>query len=135
MANFNQTLDTIYAGGLAAELDEKLTEVVRAAELTGKTGSISVTLKIKAKGSSGQIEITPAVKALVPEHERGNVLMFATPKATCNWKTRASRNSHSKTRPSPKPSNSPSSNGTAGRLKNGLSSTRNRKVSQWKTTQ
>ena len=44
MANFNQTLDTIYAGGLAAELDEKLTEVVRAAELTGKTGSISVTL-------------------------------------------------------------------------------------------
>ena len=79
MANFNQTLDTIYAGGLAAELDEKLTEVVRAAELTGKTGSISVTLKIKAKGSSGQIEITPAVKALVPEHERGNVLMFATP--------------------------------------------------------
>lgn len=29
MANFNQTLETIYAGGLAAELDEKLTEVVR----------------------------------------------------------------------------------------------------------
>jgi hypothetical protein len=79
MANFNQTLETIYAGGLAAELDEKLTEVVRAAELTGKVGSITVSLKIKAKGNSGQIEITPAVKALVPEHERGNVLMFATP--------------------------------------------------------
>lgn len=79
MANFNQTLETIYAGGLAAELDEKLTEVVRAAELTGKAGSITVSLKIKAKGNSGQIEITPAVKAVVPEHERGNVLMFATP--------------------------------------------------------
>lgn len=68
MANFNQTLETIYAGGLAAELDEKLTEVVRAAELTGKVGSISVTLKIKAKGSSGQIEITPAVIQKQEEH-------------------------------------------------------------------
>ena len=76
MASFIKTLTDI---GLSVELDEKLTEVVRAAEMTGKVGSITVSLKIKAKGNSGQIEITPAVKAVVPEHERGNVLMFATP--------------------------------------------------------
>lgn len=102
MANFNQTLDTIYAGGLAAELDEKLTEVVRAAELTGKTGSISVTLKIKAKGSSGQIEITPAVKALVPEHERGNVLMFATPEGNLQLEDPRQQKLNLKDAPEPK---------------------------------
>ncbi|MDO4694977.1 MAG: hypothetical protein Q4A62_10260 [Eikenella sp.] len=79
MANYAETLSNIYGGELLAELDEKLSEVVRAAELTGKVGSITLSLKVKAKGSSGQIELTPAVKAVVPEHERGSALMFATP--------------------------------------------------------
>lgn len=79
MANFNQTISNIYQGGLSDELDEKLSEVVKAAEITGKVGSITVQLKIKAKGNSGQIEISPVVKANIPEHERGTAIMFATP--------------------------------------------------------
>ena len=79
MANFVLTLNAIYNGALADELNDKLTEVVRAAEATGKVGSIGITLKIKTKGNSGQVEITPAVTAKIPEHERGTALMFATP--------------------------------------------------------
>ena len=79
MANYAKTIADIYQGGLIDELNEKLSEVVRGAELTGKPGSLSLNLKIKAKGSSGQIEITPVVVSRVPEHERGSALMFATP--------------------------------------------------------
>ena len=76
MASFIKTLTDI---GLSVELDEKLTGVVRAAEMTGKVGSITVQLKIKTKGNSGQVELTPVVKAAVPEHERGSAILFATP--------------------------------------------------------
>lgn len=79
MANYAQTLSDIYRGGLLSELDEKLTEVVKAAELTGKQGSLTLTLKIKTQGSSGQVDLTPVIKSVVPEHDRGNVIMFATP--------------------------------------------------------
>ena len=41
MANYAQTLSDIYRGGLLSELDEKLSEVVKAAELTGKQGSLA----------------------------------------------------------------------------------------------
>ena len=92
MANYAKTLSDIYRGGLLSELDEKLSEVVKAAELTGKQGSLALTLKIKTKGNSGQVEITPVVKAAVPEHDRGNVLMFATPEGNLQLQDPRQRN-------------------------------------------
>ena len=79
MANYAQTLSDIYRGGLLSELDEKLSEVVKAAELTGKQGSLALTLKIKTKGNSGQVEITP-------------VLMFATPEGNLQRQDPRQRN-------------------------------------------
>ena len=82
MANYAQTLSDIYRGGLLSELDEKLSEVVKAAELTGKQGSLALTLKIKTKGNSGQVESIPVVIAALPEHYRDHVLMFVP--SECN---------------------------------------------------
>lgn len=76
MANFVKTIEDLK---LNTELSEKLAEVIKAAELTGKVGAISIQLKFKAKGNTGQIEIQPIIKANVPEHERGTAIMFATP--------------------------------------------------------
>lgn len=79
MADFSQTLSDIYNGGLLDDLSERLTQVVKASEQTGKTGSITLTLKIKTQGSSGQVEIKPVIKSVVPEFENGTALMFITP--------------------------------------------------------
>ena len=76
MSNFVKTIEDLK---LNTELSEKLAEVIKATELTGKVGAISLQLKFKAKGSTGQIEVTPVIKATIPEHERGTAIMFATP--------------------------------------------------------
>lgn len=79
MANYLQTIENIYQGNLVDELNEQLTELVKACELTLKQGSITLEIKIKAQGNTGQMEIKPAVKTKIPQHERGTAIMFATP--------------------------------------------------------
>lgn len=79
MANFIQLVEDTYRGGLAAELSEKLTEVVRACEKTGKQGNITLQFKVKARGNSGEMLISPVVKSSVPEHDKGEAIMFSTP--------------------------------------------------------
>ncbi|WP_373753621.1 hypothetical protein [Neisseria weixii] len=75
MANFVKTIEDLK---LNTELSEKLAEVIKAAELTGKVGAITIQLKFKTKGNTGQIEIQPIIKANIPEYERGTAIMFAT---------------------------------------------------------
>ena len=76
---------------------------IQSRKYTGKVGSITVSLKIKAKGNSGQIEITPTIKAVVPEHERGNVLMFATPEGNLQLEDPRQQKLELKDAPEPKP--------------------------------
>lgn len=70
----------IQYGSLAEELDEKLTELVKACESCHRQGELTLTLKLKpGKGNSGQMEVTPVVKMKAPEAERGSAILFTTP--------------------------------------------------------
>ena len=66
------TLRDIRHGGLLADLDEQLHELVTACVDTDKVGSLSVTLKIKPEGGFATVEDT--IKANIPT--RPSVTMF-----------------------------------------------------------
>lgn len=66
--------------GLDEELTDGINDLVHACTETGKTGEI--TLKIKVKpigGKAGQVELDSDVKVKAPAPTRGKTLMFATP--------------------------------------------------------
>ena len=80
MSKYANIIEQLQYGSLAEEIDQKLSELIKACESTQRQGEITVTFKLKpGKGNSGQMEITPAVKAKVPEVERGSAIMFITP--------------------------------------------------------
>lgn len=58
-------------------LNSALTDVVQGVLDTHKTGSITLTLKIKPNGENSVI-ITDEVKAKVPERSRGESVFYAT---------------------------------------------------------
>lgn len=75
---FTDTLTALRYGELLDELSDKLHEVVAACNETGKSGSLTLTLKFKPS-RGGAIEINDDIKAKVPTLERGSTLMFPTP--------------------------------------------------------
>lgn len=75
---FNLFLPEMRFGETVAELTEKMNELVAAVGNTNKTGSITLTIKLKPAGG-GAIEITDEIKAKIPTLPRGTSLFFATP--------------------------------------------------------
>ncbi len=74
---FDQTLREINNGRLVAELTEELTKVIAAVRRSGKTGSISLTLKLKPRGETNeQLEVIPTVKGTKPEASRPISIFF-----------------------------------------------------------
>ena len=67
---YGQTLD---------ELSETLHECVEASRETGKVSTMTLELKIKPNGATGQYELSEKIKSKIPESERGVTLMFGTP--------------------------------------------------------
>lgn len=66
--------------GLDDELADGLNDLVHACTETGKSGSITLTLKLKPlSGKASQIEIESDVKVKEPALPRAKNLMFATP--------------------------------------------------------
>lgn len=63
-------------GSLANELAEALTTVNRAVVETGKAGSVTLTIKIKAAGDEVSVIVTDEVKSKVPEFDRGQSVFF-----------------------------------------------------------
>jgi hypothetical protein len=57
---------------------ERLQEVVRAVDLTGKSGEVTITLKVKPeKGGGAAKTLQPSVKAKVPEVELSEGIFFS----------------------------------------------------------
>lgn len=76
---FSQLLQQLDYGSLEQDATDTLQDLVHACTETGKAGELTIKLKIKPVGNTGQMELDADVTAKVPTHTRGKTLMFATP--------------------------------------------------------
>ncbi len=77
---FPETILQINNGAAVAELSDALSKVVAAVRATGKSGSITLTVKVApaAKNSTDVLMVESQVKARMPEPERGMTIFYAT---------------------------------------------------------
>ena len=77
---FNETILQINNGATIAELTEALQQVVAAVRQTGKTGSVTFTLKVTpaSKRTTDVLMIESLVRTKLPEAERGMTVFYAT---------------------------------------------------------
>ncbi len=67
-------------GGLTQdELSEALNECVQRSRDTGKTSTLTLNIKIKPNGSTGQYHLTDTIKIALPSLDKGDSIMFGTP--------------------------------------------------------
>ncbi len=76
---FTFVIQTLRYGATLDELSETLHECVEASRETGKVSTLTLELKIKPHGATGQYELSEKIKSKIPEGERGVTLMFGTP--------------------------------------------------------
>ncbi|MBF0165550.1 MAG: hypothetical protein HQM01_13800 [Magnetococcales bacterium] len=80
---FTAFLADLRKGKTLGELDTRLRELVQAVRESGKPGQLTLVLKITpSKGLDDVLNVTDAVTAKIPEHDRGASLFFATPDNT-----------------------------------------------------
>lgn len=77
--SFAQFLEQVEFGSVAQQATDELNDLIHAITETGKSGSLTITIKIKPIGNTGQVEIDSDVKAKQPAPTRGKTLMFCTP--------------------------------------------------------
>lgn len=77
--SFSEVLEQIEFGGVSQQATDELNDLIHAITETGKSGSMTLTIKIKPIGNTGQVEIDADVKAKQPAPTRGKTLMFCTP--------------------------------------------------------
>ena len=77
---FQETILQINNGATVAELSDALAKVVAAVRATGKSGSITLTLKVApaSKGSTDVLMVESQVRTKLPEPERGISIFYAT---------------------------------------------------------
>lgn len=75
---FVDTLNALRYGQLHDEMTDKLHELTKACTDTGKSGTLTLVLKMKP-GKAGQMEIIDEIKSKIPEFERGSTILFTTP--------------------------------------------------------
>lgn len=77
---FPETILQINNGATVAELSEALEKVVAAVRLAGKSGSITLTLKVApaSKRSTDVLMVESQVRMKLPEPERGVSIFYAT---------------------------------------------------------
>lgn len=75
---FDHTLREIRYGEALDELSVTMAELVSAVSNTQKTGSITLTIKLKPAGG-GTIEVIDDIKAKIPTLPKGTSIFFATP--------------------------------------------------------
>lgn len=76
---FIKTLESLQGGSTVAELDEEIKKLIQVCEQTGKVGTLQLSIKIKPRGQTGQVEILDDIKSTPPKFERGVTIMFSTP--------------------------------------------------------
>lgn len=77
---FPETILQINNGAAVMELSEALEKVVAAVRAAGKSGSITLTIKVApaSKGSTDVLMVESQVKTKLPEPERGMTVFYAT---------------------------------------------------------
>ena len=77
---FQETIIQLNNGAAVAELSAALETVVAAVRQTGKSGTITLTLKVApaSKGASNVLLIESQVKTKLPEPDRGMTIFYAT---------------------------------------------------------
>ena len=77
---FPETILQMNSGATVAELSEALEKVVVAVRAAGKTGSITLTVKVSpaSKGSADVLMVESQVRMKLPEPERGMTIFYAT---------------------------------------------------------
>lgn len=65
--------------GLEIEATDAINDLVHAITETGKSGELTIKLKLKPVGQTGQVEVDAEVKVKTPAPTRAKVFMFATP--------------------------------------------------------
>lgn len=63
-------------GTLASELAEGMADLNRAVLETGKSGTITLTIKVKPTGDEVSVTVSDEVKVKLPEHDRGQSIFF-----------------------------------------------------------
>jgi len=76
---FTHVIGQMQGGALLDELSMKLNACVNRSRETGKPSEITVKLKIKPYGQSGQYELTEDIGVKLPRPELGKTLMYGTP--------------------------------------------------------
>lgn len=77
MKPFSDSLRQIRHGACEDELAEKLGELVRAVNETGRQGTLTLQLKVKQMRGNSALEITDVIKTSVPEPEKESSLFFS----------------------------------------------------------
>lgn len=76
---FSHVLSQLRYGASQQELSEQLAQCVERARETGKVAEITLKIKIKPQGNSGQYILLDEVKTKVPEPVKEQTIMFGTP--------------------------------------------------------
>ncbi|WP_423454335.1 hypothetical protein [Ottowia sp. VDI28] len=77
---FTEFFKLLEFGNLEAEATDALNDMVHACTETGKTGELTIKIKLKPiGGKAGQVELDSDVKVKLPQPVRSKTLMFATP--------------------------------------------------------
>ena len=77
---FHETILQMNNGATVAELGDALEKVVAAVRATGKSGSISLTVKVApaGKGATDVLIVESQVRTKLPEPDRGMTIFYAT---------------------------------------------------------
>ncbi len=76
---FNATVAQLRNGATQIEASEMLNELVRACRDTNKVGELTLKIKVRPDGATGQYFLEDQLSANTPKPERGKTLFFGTP--------------------------------------------------------
>lgn len=76
---FTHVINQLNGGAVAEEASQKLNQLVRNCQDTGKPGEITFKMKIVPEGNTGQYMITDDIKTTDPKFPRAKTLLFGTP--------------------------------------------------------
>lgn len=74
---FDQVLCDLSEGSTVDQLTYSLSELIAAVQETGRTGTLTLTLRAEFDGA-GRVQITDKVSSKVPEHDRPSTQFFVT---------------------------------------------------------
>jgi hypothetical protein len=76
---FNATMAQLRNGQTQIEASEQLAELVQACRDTNKVGEITIKIKVRPDGATGQYFLEDQITMKAPKQERGKTLFFGTP--------------------------------------------------------